>query len=390
MSGRIIELESDFDRFLLSPRVAIDPSRAIAVAARRWSDAVWTAAAAQGPMELDRGLMSRGLDLACRPVFVCGAHRSGTTLVRDLLDAHPALAVLPAEGTFFTNLERRLERLDPARQLAFFGGEWLRRLANPIHKEPYWLLGRSSEEWSPYVSFARCLMAWWPIARAHVGPTASSWPLAAVALAYAQCCCGFGGDSNLRYWVEKTPGNERFLSRLRAEFPDARIIHVVRHPFAVFASHAHAERSAGDRPPRAGRIAAQLLQSYRVAATRSSDAADASYLLVRYEDLLASPSLTVERLAGFLGIAPLPILSRPTVAGAPAASNSSFRTDMVPGRIEAAAPDWRELLDPSDRTRLVAVLGDSAAALGYDIGSLPAWRRRVLRIAGWMSRDVPR
>lgn len=390
MSGRIIELESDFDRFLLSPRVAIDPSRAIAVAARRWSDAVWAVAEAQGPMELGRELTSRGLDLACRPVFVCGAHRSGTTLVRDLLDAHPALAVLPAEGTFFTNLERHLERLAPERQLAFFGGEWLRRLANPIHKEPYWLLGRSSEEWSPYVSFARCLMAWWPIVRAHVGPTASSWPLTAVALAYAQCGCGFGGDSNLRYWVEKTPGNERFLSRLHSEFPGARIIHVVRHPFAVFASHAHAERSVGDRPPRAGRIAAQLLHSYRVAAARSAHAADASYLLVRYEDLLASPSLTVERLAGFLGIVPLPILSRPTVAGAPAASNSSFRTDMVPGRIEAAAPDWRELLDPSDLTRLVAVLGESAAALGYDIGSLPAWRRRVLRITGWMSRDVPR
>jgi hypothetical protein len=384
--GRIIELEREFDRYLLSPRVATDPSRGVAVAARRWSDAVWMAAEAEGPMELGRELVLRGLDLARRPVFVCGAHRSGTTLVRDLLDAHPALAVLPAEGTFFTNLERRLEQLMRWQRLEFFGGEWLRRLANPIHQQPYWVLGRSSEEGSPYVAFARCLIAWWPIVRAHIGLTASSWPLAAVALAYAQCGCGLGSDSPLRHWVEKTPNNERYLSRLRAEFPDSPIVHVVRHPFAVFASHVRAARDAGERPPRAGRIAAQLLCSHRVATARSDRAADDSYLLVRYEDLLASPTRTVQRLAGFLGIAPLPILSRPTVAGAPAPSNSSFRTDAVPGRIEAAAPNWRELLDPSDRARLAAVLSKTAAQLGYELGSLPPWRRRVLQLAGWMAR----
>jgi hypothetical protein len=384
--ARIIELECEFDRYLLSPRVAIDPTRAIAVAARRWSDAVWTAAEAQGPAALDRELTSAGLDLARRPVFVCGAHRSGTTLVRDLLDAHPALAVLPAEGTFFTNLERHLERLPLGQQLAFFGGEWLRRLANPIHQQPYWLLGRSCGECSPYMTFARRLMAWWPIARAHVGLTASSWPLTAVALAYAQCGCGLGGDSDLRHWAEKTPDNERFLSRLRAEFPGARVIQVVRHPFAVFASHARAARNAGEPPVRVGPIAAQLLRSYRVATAQSDDAADSPYLLLRYEDLLASPSRTAERLAEFLGIAPLPVLTRPTVAGAPAASNSSFRSNTVPGRIEAAAPDWRQLLDRPDRARLAAVLGESAARLGYDLGSLPRWRRRVGRIAGWMAR----
>lgn len=386
MIGRIIELECEFDRYLLLPRVAIDPSRAIAVAATRWSAAVWAAAEAAGPMELDRELIFRGLDLARRPVFICGAHRSGTTLVRDLLDAHPALAVLPAEGTFFTNLQRPLKRLMPGQQLAFFGGEWLRRLANPIHQQPYWLLGRSSEEGSPYVTYARCLMAWWPIAGAQIGLTAASWPLAAVALAYAQCGGGLGSDSRLRHWVEKTPGNERFLSRLRAEYPAARIIHVVRHPFAVFASHAQAARAAGERPVRVGPIAAQLLRSYRVATLQARHAADAAYLLVRYEDFLESPLRTVERLADFLGIASLPILTQPTAAGAPAASNSSFRMDMIPGCIAAAAPDWRQLLDPSDRARLAAVLGNAAASLGYDVGSLPPWRRRVLRIAGWMAR----
>lgn len=369
MNGCIIELEHDFDRYLLSPRVAIDPSRAMDGAATRWSDAVWAAAEAAGPMELDPELVSRGLTLARQPVFVCGAHRSGTTLVRDLLDAHPALAVLPSEGTFFTNLEKRLERLMPGQRLAFLGGEWLRRLANPIHQEPYWLLGRSAGEWSPYVSFARCLMAWWPIARAHIGLTASSWPLTAVALAYAQCGCGLGSDSQLRYWVEKTPDNERFLPRLRTEFPGARIIHVVRHPFAVLASHARDARNAGERPVRVAPIAAQLRHSYRVATAHSSHDASAPYLLVRYEDLLASPSRTVERLAEFLGIAPLPILTRPTVAGVPAASNSSFRIDMLPGSIAAAAPDWRELLDRPARGRFAAMLGGSAARLGYDLGS---------------------
>lgn len=382
MYASLIALEHSLDRLLAHPRVRPADCRALPAAAARWSAAVWAAAEAVGPVALGPAEVSRGLDVASRPIFVCGAHRSGTTLLRDLLDGHPALAVLPSEGTYLTSSRRILRRRAPGRRLELLGCEWLRRLANPIHQAPYWALGRSSEEHSPYVYFARCLMAWWPIARRHVGATASCWPLVAIALAYAQCTGGLSEAACVRHWAEKSPTNERFLTRLLAEFPRARIVQVIRHPLGVLASRAQEARNAGQVSWPLRRIVRDLERSYRIAAARPHRFADDRYLLVRYEDLLGSPGRCVERLAAFLDIELLPVLLEPTVAGLPAASNSSFREDAIAGRIEPAPAHPRtEALDPATRAGLGAVLGSAAAQLGYELGPVPGWARTVPRVA---------
>lgn len=324
--------------------------------------------------------MCRGLDIARHPIFICGAHRSGTTLVRDLLDNHPALSVLPSEGTFFTSSRRYLGRHVPGRWLGLLGREWLRRLANPIHQAPYWVLGRSADESSPHVHFARCLMAWWPIVRRHVGATASSWPLTAIALAYAQCTGGLRESSCVRHWAEKSPTNERFINKLQREFPRGRVVHVIRHPLAVLASREQELRTAGGAPLPLRQIARDLERSYRIAARRG-DRADDRYLLIRYEDMLERPRESVERLAGFLGIEPMPSLLAPTVAGLPAASNSSFHGNATPGRIEPGGAPGIETLSHPARERLCAVLGDAAARLGYELEPVPTPRRMALRFA---------
>jgi hypothetical protein len=382
MSVSVLQLEQQLDGQLARPQITAESSPALQIAAARWSAAIWAAAEAAGPIELDAAEVSRGLDVAHRPVFVCGVHRSGTTLVRDLLDSHPALSVLPSEGTFFTNFERHLERLGPESWLPYLGGEWLRRLVNPIHQQPYWLLGRSSPESSPYVTFARALMAWWPLAQERVGPVASSWPLVAVALSYAQCTGGFSANSTLQRWAEKTPTNERFLDRLRLEFPDVKLIHVVRHPFSVYASQKQAARNLGERYRHARRLLEELSLSYRLAAEHSRDSPPHQYLVIRYEDLLESTRSTVDRLAGFLRIEPLPILMQPTAAGLPAASNSSFTIDAAAGRVHPAVQrNWTDTLTRAELERLTAVVGDAAASLGYDLTSIAPWRARLLRLA---------
>jgi Sulfotransferase family len=382
MPASILHLEQQLDRYLSRPRVAVDAAHALSSAAARWSAAVWAAASGAGPVELGWDEVSRGFDVARRPVFICGAHRSGTTLVRDMLDSHPALAVLPAEGTFFTNLASRLQRRPQRQWLESLGCEWLRRLANPIHQEPYWLLGPSSEERSPYVEFARALMAWWPLAEQRMSHIASSWPLVAVALAYAHCTNGF---SHVQRWVEKTPTNERFLERLRSEFPDAKLIHVVRHPFAVYASHKYEKQVVGGMFRNGRRVLRDIGQSYRIALEQTGSHASDHYLLIRYEDLLESADTTVDRLAAFLDIKPLPILMQPTAAGLPVPSNSSFTADAVPGRLNSVHHRWTTTLTRSDRERLTAVVGESAASLGYDLPAVAPWRARLFRFAARIS-----
>jgi Sulfotransferase family len=381
-NATILDLEQQLDRWLARPRVAMADASTMQLAAIHWSEAVWAAAESAGPIGLDAAEIARGLDVAHRPVFVCGVPRSGTTLVHDLLDSHPALCVLPSEGTFFTNFERQLQRLRPQIWLAFLGREWLRRLANPIHQQPYWLLGRSSQQSSPYIEFSRALLAWWPIVREAVGNRITSWPLLAVALAYAHCTGALTSGARIQRWVEKTPTNEQFLERLKTEFPQALFIQAVRHPYAVYASHKQSAQRGGARLRYAGRIFRDLSRSYRIAIERGRDVESDQYLMIRYEDLVEASHDSVDRLAAFLRIASLPILRQPTAAGLATASNSSFVDDAKPGHVDAIVHRrWADILTRRECERLTALVGNDALTLGYDLAPIAAWRARLLRMA---------
>ncbi len=382
----IVDLEARLDQRLQRPRVTnLDAVRQAAMA---WSHAVWSAAESAGPPVLTASEIEHAFAIAGRPVFVFGAHRSGTTLVRDLLDHHPALSVLPAEGTMLTNFAWHLKRLEPDGWPRFLGCEWLRRLANPINQHPYWLLGRSSTKDSSYIEFARALLAWWPLVGTRLGPRTTSWPLVAVELAYAHCTTGFRSAGTLERWVEKTPNNERFLARLMAEFPEARLLHVVRHPFAVYASSCQAVRNSGHPSNEEQRILRHMHLSYREAASRSVRPASDSYLLVRYEDLLEDTAGSVRRMASFLGIESLPVMMQPTANGIPTPSNSSFDSNKEPGKLNRQpAAGAFHALTPRERERLSAMLADDAGKLGYPLVPLPALRRHQLQVrihAGWM------
>jgi Sulfotransferase family len=378
--ARIAELEDQLNGLLSRPSVTAAAAQKLPPVATNWSTAVWEAAEALGPVALDADEIARGLEIVHRPLLVCGAHRSGTTLVRDLLDGHPSLSVLPSEGSFFTSSERHLLRLRKEHWLSYMGCEWLRRLANPIHQQPYWLLGRSAQGTSAYIEFARALMAWWPVAREKAPHVVSSWPLLAVALAYAHSTGGFAPSSNLDRWAEKTPTNEQFLGRLRAEFLQAKFVHVVRHPFAVYASHKEYARTAGIRFSNGAQILRDIYISYRAAAAQSRAGAE-DYLVIRYEDLLEKMPETVARLAAFAGIEPLGTLMQPTVARLPAMNNSSFAMNDPLGHVHSPPHrNWANTLTPSDCERVTAAVGDAAAPLGYELTPITRWRKRLLRL----------
>lgn len=377
----LLALEEALDRCLQERLPDRGPTPDLLMAARHWSEAVWAIAEAVGPISLDVGDIARAVDLAARPVFVCGAHRSGTTLMRDLLDGHPSLTVLPSEGSFLTNTQAQLARLNRRRHVGYVGCEWLCRLANPINRPPYWLLGRTTDEASPYVSFARALMAWWSVVDRRLKPDVSLRPLVAVALAYGFCAADRGVRA--RRWVEKTPGNERFLDRLFAELPGAKVIHVIRQPLAVFASRKRLDERATGSFGNARNVLRHLALSYRTAIQRQNDD---RFCLVRFEDLIARTPETMEKVARFLDVERLPILLRPTVAGRPASSNSAFAAGDTRGEILRSAPQLAmDLLTQAERQLVASWVGDLSGRLGYELPSVGVWRARILRLASRMS-----
>ncbi|PTR01230.1 sulfotransferase family protein [Mucilaginibacter yixingensis] len=358
----IIELESRLDALLPMGKQDQRPTPALLQAAGQWSDAVWAAALEAGPIQLTKAQIERGLQLAMSPLFICGVHRSGTTLIRDLLDGHPDLTVLPAEGTFFTNQVHHLERLPTDEWGGYLTREWLRRLANPINQAPYWLLGRTTRTASLYVDFARYADAWHQVCSRRLGHI-SQWPHLAIVLAYAAVT----GAAEAKYWVDKTPTQELYLSAIRNEMANARFIHVLRAPVDVFISRKQMEPGLN-----LGRCLREMAATYKIA-RHEGRKEPGSYLVIRYENICEDVESITGQIARFLNINFSPILLIPTVAGKPARANSSFNSELPAGAI-ITKPRHLQHLDAVDEQRLSAYLYRPALNIGYPLKPMPLWQ----------------
>ena len=366
MSPQIIEAEQKLNDLLPKQRLEESPSPDLMAAARAWSNEVWEQALKMGPIPLSGDQLLQGKLLANNPVYICGVHRSGTTLVKDILEGHPELVVLPSEGTWYTNLEHKLSLLSKDTQPVFLGKEWLRRLANPINQPPYWLAGRSTDDSSPYVDFARYFIAWW----AHIKKDNDQWPHIAVVLAWASCTNKLGA----KLWVDKTPANERYLARIWKSIPAARVIHVIRHPVATLTSRKKMEPSLSFR-----RALADLKLSFNVA-VQQSRLSRAHFMTVHYEELCEDPQLIAKEIAAFLGIHMSETLSQPTVAGAPSQANSSFMKESAAGKIIRTAQHRQpDMLTKAEKDLIASYVGSLSARLNYPMDPVGFLRGLYLR-----------
>jgi hypothetical protein len=372
MYQEIIKLEDALNSLLPQRRLNVAPSQQLLYAALVWSGRVWTLSQKLDVSPLTPEQISQGKRLAENPVFICGVHRSGTTLLRDLLDGHPELSVLPSEGSFLTSLAPALKNMPEEKYAAFLATEWLRRLANPINQPPYWLLGRSAADRSPYVNFAQAFQTWYDIFKKD-NTKLNLWPHLAVILAYATCSEASQNGLNAKYWVDKTPTNEKYLTTIWHETPKAKVIHMVRNPADVFLSRKQME-------PRLNyKTCLQDMQlSYHVAERYRNDK---RFLLVHYEALCDNPEAVISQICEFLDIKQLTSLFTPTVAGKQAVSNSSFSADLPAGSILKGGPVTGEKhLDKKVENLLSAFLYEQAKQLGYELNDIGKMQGELIKL----------
>ncbi len=114
---------------------------------------------------------------------------------------------------------------------------------------------------------------------------------------------------------EKTPAHVRYVDTLLAWFPQGRVVHMMRDPRAIYLSELRRRKLEPGAVPyrvlrRTGPLFASLvllqttgawLESVRRLRSHARRYAD-SYLVVRFEDLVTDPEHQVRRLCGFLGI----------------------------------------------------------------------------------------
>jgi hypothetical protein len=179
-----------------------------------------------------------------RPIFLVGCQRSGTTLLRLVLDSHSRISCGP-ETRFLPDLRRIVDRDWP--RLARFGfprEDWLRRIADffgGVHAD--YARGRGKER-----------------------------------------------------WADKTPLYALSLDFVTEVFPDAQIVHLIRDGRDVVVSH---RKRFGYWS--AVKCVVKWPRYIRTARGAGRALPEGRYLEVRYEDAVREPEKTLRTLFDFLG-----------------------------------------------------------------------------------------
>lgn len=281
------------------------------------------------------------MDRRERPFFVVSAPRSGSTLLRLILDSHPRLAV-PPPGWLFDMIYPYLYSYGDLRR-----PENLRALAEDVVETP------TVKKWPIKISAADL------VAAARAPSFAGLY--AALHEIYAR------GEGKPR-WGEKTPRNSFWIDEIKSEFPGAQFIHIVRD-----GRDQAIDISDSALLPYSVYSGALLWQRYVTAVRESaSRLAQDALIEIRYEDLCARPEQTVRRLCGFLG---------EEFDGrmlAPHETRSARSWSTHPLHAKTAQPIstrycemWKTRLPKDDVAKLNAVIGETLRQFGYETGGAP-------------------
>ncbi len=296
-------------------------------------------------------------------IFIVGASRSGTTLMRTILERSPRIAIA-RENHFVGHLRenegaryyfRRLGDLhgdDVVRKVAelIYSGEFQRqshwREVSPFWR---WLVGNVSQ-----ADMTERLLA---TDRTERG----MW--AAFLRAYAD-------KQGRPIMGEKTPAHLAYVDTLLEWFPNGRVVHMIRDPRAVFVSDLRRRRGKLRKPYSwiakvPGLLSATILMQttwvWRGAARKDPAYARKypdRYRRVRFEDVVKTPDETLGGLFAFLGVEAPPDPTNVKVMA------RGFKWGEE-GLDAGAADRWRDQIGGISNRWLRFFLGSSMRRLGY-------------------------
>jgi hypothetical protein len=269
------------------------------------------------------------------PVLVLGVGRSGTTLLRVILDRSPDLA-LPDESYFIPQLaDRHSTPVDP---VAF--ADDLRRLP-------------TLREWHVDVDEVR--------ARLRPG-MASGEAIAAVYETYA------AAQGKAR-WGDKTPMYMAELPLLERLFPEALYVHLIRDGRDAATSFLAMPRGIATETWAYPRTPAAFACQWRTeveAARALGRRVGERYLEVRYEDFVRGPAAAVERICRFAGLVFDPAMLAYADEVDVSAKPHQQRLTQAP---TPGVRNWRTEMEPDDVHAFEAVAGRLLDELGYETGA---------------------
>jgi hypothetical protein len=297
-------------------------------------------------------------------VFIVGISRSGTTLVKNILNASSRVGIatenhflghlIPREGARhvfrrFGDLrdDRNIERLV---DFVYTGGMATASRLRGMSRQWRWTVRNV-----PRDEFLRRLLA---------GDRSERAIFTTLLEAYAE-------KKGKTIKGEKTPAHVRYVDTLFAWYPDARVIHMIRDPRGIYVSELRRRTQTPESVPyrllaRAPRMlaAAVLLETTIVWAEsiwrlrRHRRRYRDNYLGVRFEDLVGDPEREVRRICDFLGVAFEPVMLDQVVV--------SWGQRLGERGIDHGAADrWRTTIGPIANRWLGAWFAGTLRSLGY-------------------------
>jgi hypothetical protein len=269
------------------------------------------------------------------PLHVLGVRRSGTTLLRVMLDRNSELAV-PDESYFIPQLaDRHHGRIDVA---AFVDD--LRRLP-------------TLREWDVPVEEVQTRLR----------------PSMTVGEAIAAVYESYAARRGKSRWGDKTPMYMQRLRMLERLFPDALYVHLVRDgrdaAVSFLAMPAGIVTETWAHPRTAADFACQWRTEVTAARKLGRRVGPRRYLELRYEQLVAAPEHELRRLCEFAGLeyqaGMLDYRDKVDVSSKP--HQQSLTKPPTPG-----LRDWRTELSPGDVAAFDTVAGGLLRELGYEAG----------------------
>jgi hypothetical protein len=282
--------------------------------------------------------------------FVCGVTRSGTTLVRLMLDSHPDVAI-PGETHWLPKLikaqERRAQSADELADLII------------DHKR-----------WGDFQLDANDLRERF----AALDPVTAADAIRAFYMLYAQ------REGKSRYG-DKTPGYVQEMRRIQRVLPEARFVHIIRDGRDVSLSHMRMNWG-----PETYAQSARLWRN-RIRKARKTAPSINHYMEIKFEDLVADTEGVLRGVCDFIELDFDPVmldyheraeerlaekareLPRKNRPPQPAAARlESHRLATEPPRSDRVGM-WRERMTPEEVAEYEAVAGDMLVQTGYQLAS---------------------
>ena len=298
-------------------------------------------------------------------IFVVGVARSGTTMMRFLLETSDRIAIA-RENHFMGHIFGRrgarhfFRRAGDLKEDAtirgivdmIYSGEY-ERLSGWRRPSPFWYWLKDEV---PRAEIEKRLLA---AERTERG----------MFRAFLQMYADANGKPIMG---EKTPTHLSFVDKLLRWFPNARVIHMLRDPRAVYVSDRYRRQNRDRFPYNLMAKVPLLLETYllilysvtwRRALKRHEELERrhaGKYMLVRFEDVVRKPRETLPPVFEFLGVAMPPSIDRDVAVPQRHGMRSSEE-----GIDPQAADRWRTRIHPFARRFLELTLRGPMRKFGY-------------------------